>query len=408
VFDSEPKLLHLPFFEDIAGREEGSPDWHASTAGLVVLRLVDTWLENGTNRSDVEWSVRSVRCAIEAMSDGTTIRTILDRVVDALEEGKPDFHVVVTPLMAYGKALEYDAQWTLAVDVYQSVLAHLHPMEDSDASIAAHLRLGQCYRHLNRIDDATDAFETAATVATVAGDMVGVLRARIGEAQIARTHGNLPRAAAILDETIGRATGAEMREVRSRALHDRSGVATLSGQYDLAIRLGYEALEHSESPTERDRILSDIAGAFLTLGVFSAATDAYLVLSVTAQEQYIRWSATLNLLEIASETGSEVLFELYRRQLQTQSLPPFLSTGFELNVGKGYRRFGAPDKARTHLERTIALATEHDFSQFLFEAEAELSRLREPIFVRTTAAMSLDVQEVADALRELRASASVS
>jgi tetratricopeptide (TPR) repeat protein len=409
VLESDYKLRHLPFFEDLAVREEGTDEWHASTAGLVVLRLVDSWLENGGPVAvDDDWSIRSVRCAIEAMDDGTPIRTILGRVVDALQQQKPDIHVVVSPLMAYGQALEYDAKWVLAGDVYQSVLAHLHPIEDGDTSVAAHLRLGQCYRSLNRMDDATNEFETAAEIATAHGDMEGVLRARIGEAHVAMMRGNLPRAEVLLDDTIARATGPELVDVRSRALHDRSGVATLSGQYDLAIRLGYEALSQSQNPTHRDRILGDIAAAFYLLGVFSAARDAYLVLSATAQEQYTRWSATLNLMEISSLTGAELLFELYRRQLADQQLPPYLATAFQLNLGNGYRRFGDP-KARIHLERAMALAAEHGINQSLFEAEEALLQLDTPLPPhRAPADISLDLREVAEAIRELRESAGVS
>src|SRR5437867_2020099 len=303
VFESENKLRHLPFFEEVASHAEGDPQWRAATAGLVVLRLVDAWLEDGPSvASDDGWGFRSVNSAIDDVDEGTPIRAILDRVVVALKEQKPDIHVVVTPLMAYGQALEYDAKWTLAADVYLSVLAHLHPLEDSDASIAAHLRLGACYKNLHRIDDAVAAFDSASEIANAVGDIVGVLRARIGEAHIATIRGNLPQAEAILEETIGKATGAELRDVRSRALHDRSNVAALSGQHELAIRLAYEALRDSQSPTERDRILNNIAGAFLQLGVLSAARDAYLILSATAQEQYLRWAATLNLLELASQT----------------------------------------------------------------------------------------------------------
>jgi hypothetical protein len=86
VFDSDHKLRHLPFFEEIAARDEGTKEWHAATAGLVVLRLVDTWLENGLPPgADQDWSIRSVRCSIEAVDDGTPVKAILDRVVDALD-----------------------------------------------------------------------------------------------------------------------------------------------------------------------------------------------------------------------------------------------------------------------------------------------------------------------------------
>jgi tetratricopeptide (TPR) repeat protein len=406
VFESENKLRHLPFFEEVASHAEGDPQWRSAMAGLVTLRLVDAWLENAPAvTTDDGWGFRGVNSAIDDIDDSTPIRAILGRVVDALREQKPDIHVVVTPLMAYGQSLEYDAKWTLAADVYQSVLAHLHPVEDSDASIAAHLRLGSCYRNLNLIDYAVDAFASASEIANAVGDIVGILRARIGEAKIATLRGNLPEAAAILDETIARATTSDLRDVRSRALHDRSGVATMSKHYELAVRLAYEALTHSQSPTERDRILGDIAAAFFHLGVFSAARDAYLVLSVTAQEQYTRWGATLNLLEIAAETGAEMLFEQHRRQLVHEQLPPFLSAGFELSLGTGYQRFGNFTKARLHLERAMAMAGEHGLNQFLFDAEEALFQLDTPKPPRNVPGdISLDVDEVASAIRELRES----
>ncbi|HEY8176130.1 MAG TPA: hypothetical protein VIF32_10575 [Gemmatimonadaceae bacterium] len=328
--------------------------------------------------------------------------------MDALKERKPDIHVVVTPLMAYGQSLEYDAKWTLAADVYQTVLAHLHPVEDSDASIAAQLRLGSCYRNLNLIDDAVDAFAAASEIANAVGDIVGILRARIGEARIAALRGNLPQAESILDETIARAASADLRDVRSRALHDRSMVATLSGRYELAVRLAYEALGSTQSPAERDRILNDIASAFAHLGCLSAARDAYLLLSATAQEQYMRWTATLNLLDLSSQTGSEMLFEQYRRQLMSESLPPHLATGLELTLGTGYRQFGNFPKARLHLERAMAMAGEHNLNQFLFEAEEALYQLEMDTPPRRVAGeVPLDVEEVASAIRELRESVKV-
>jgi tetratricopeptide (TPR) repeat protein len=404
VFESERKLRHLPFFEEVASLDEGDPAYHAATAGLVVLRLVDSWLEDGPGvPSDDGWSIRSVNAAIENVSDGTPIRVLLSRVVESLQARRPDIHSVVTPLMAYAQALEYDAKWRLAADVYQSVLAHLHPIEDSDASIAAHLRLGQCFKNLNFLDDSAAAFASASDIANQVGDIVGVLRAHVGEARLAVIRGNLPKAEELLDGTIRRAVGAQFRDVRSRALHERSAVAHFRKQYDLAIQLAYEALEHSQVPSERDRILSDIAKSFLDLGVYSAARDAYLVLSATAQEQYMRWAATLNLMEIAAQTGAEMLFELYRRELVGQAMPPYMVTAFELTVGGGYQRFGNFEKAQSHLQRAVALAGEHGFNQFLFEAEESLLQLETPPPARKgPAELSLDLQEVADAINELR------
>ena len=410
MLEPEQKLRHLPFFEEVATYEEGDAAWRSATAGLVVLRLVDSWLENGRSVvADDGWSVRSVRAAIESMDDGTAIKSILDRVVDALHEQKPDIHVVVTPLMAYAKALEYDAKWRLASDVYHSVLAHLHPVEDSDASVAAHIRLGHCFRNLGQLEEAISAFVEASEVANAVGDIVGTLRARIGEGIATMLKGNLPRAQTILDEAINRSTSADLQDVRSRALHVRANVEQLRGNYELAIRMAYEAMETAESATERDRILNDIAVSFFELGVYSAARDAYLVLSVSAQEEYVRWAAHLNLLDVTSQTGSEVQFEAIRREMSKVNLPPYLAAGFQLNLGTGYARLGAPEKSRHHLEQALLLAQEHGHNQFVFEAEQALKNLQTtspPL--RHQGKIPLDVEEVATAIRELREAVGVS
>jgi tetratricopeptide (TPR) repeat protein len=409
VLESEQKLRHLPFFEEVASHEEGDAAWRSATAGLVVLRLVDAWLENGRSVvADDGWSVRSVRAAIESIDEGTPIRSILDRVVDALHEQKPDIHVVVTPLMAYGRSLEYEAKWRLAVDVYHSILSHLHPVADADASIAAHMRLGYCYRSLLMIDDATEAFATASQIAAVNGDVVGVLLARVNEGHIAVLRGNLPQAEQILDDAIGKAQGPALQDVRARALHERSTVAYHRGDFDLAVRLGYDAFNESLNSVERDRILSDLALSFTELGVYSAARDAYLVLSATAQEQYMRWAATINLIEVSSYTRSEVHFELYRRELANVSLPPLLATAYHYEVGLAYQRFGNSGSARSFLERSLAMASEFGLNQYVFGAEAAIDKLEthSPL-QRTPAEVSLDVREVAGAIRELRETAGV-
>jgi tetratricopeptide (TPR) repeat protein len=407
VFDSDQKLRHLPFFEEAAGLEADSVEGRAATAGLVTLRLVDTWLEGGLSFKEDQWSVPHVRKAIMAMDDGSTLRSMLLRVVDALRARKPDIQAVVPPLMAYAQALEYDAKWLLAADAYQTLLAHLHPIEDSEASISAHIRLAVCYRTLHRLDQATAAYAAAAEIGTAVNDLVGILRARIGEASLARLRGDLPNAEVILDDAIARAKGADLREVRARALNERSGVAILSGQYELGIRLAYDALGQTHSEIERDRILNNIAAAFVNLGVYTAARDAYLILSATAQEQYMRWTATINLLDVASLTGSQVLFEQYRRELAGAAIGPHLETGLEIALGVGQHRFGEDESARQHLQWAVLLAEKHSLNQFLIEAETALAELGTPPPPLRSPVVSLDVEEVAMAIRALRESAGV-
>ena len=377
MFESEHKLRHLPFFEAIASSDEGDAEWHAATAGLVLLRLVDSWIEDGPRVVAADdWALRSVRNAIDEVKAREKLRTILSSILEVLETATVvDMGMLAPRMMAYGQLLEYDARWNLAADVYNAIVAHTHPVQEADVATHAHLRRGFCLRQIGDLKSSLLAYETAGEIARAANDMVGVLRARIGEAKTAIARGNMPRAQEILDETINRAAEHRLDAVRSMALHDRSDVAFQVGDYELAIKLAYEALETTESSRERDRILADIAGSFYKLGVHSAARDAYLILAATGQEQYQRWTATLNLMEIAAADGEQLLFEQYRRSIDVRALPPRQQTLYWLQGGVGYELLGNFSEARAFLERALSVAGEHGFNQFVIEADEALRTL---------------------------------
>ena len=401
-------MRHRAFFTELAALGDAEPSWRAVTAGLVVLRLVEAWVEEGAGVVAADsWGVRSVRTAIEDMPEGMPARRLLAGVVDALIAARAgDLHAVAPRLMAYARSLDLDARWTLAADVYETILNHVHPVEDADVAVNALLRRGFCLRQTGDLPSASAVYATAAEVATRSGDIIGALHARIGEAKVLAAKGNLPAADALLEDTVARASEHELTEVRSIATHDRSYIAHMRGQYDSAVRFAYDAMRESTSERERDRILGDLAGSFYMLGLKSAARDAFSILAATAQEQYQRWVATINLMELAAEEGVSLQFERFRQQLAGAKLPPLLRTQFELHVGRGYQTFGEYSAAQTWLERAARSASAHSLNQFLFEAENALANnapKETPRPTATTFEIPDDVSEIAEDLKEMRA-----
>ena len=407
VFDSSQKIRHLPFFTELTSLDDRDPSWRSVSAGLVLVRLVDAWIEEGSAVVAADsWGVRSVVAAIEEMPAGQPARAILTTVVDALMESRGgDMHAVAPRLMAYARSLDLDAKWALAADVYETVLAHVHPDEESEIAVNALLRLGRCLREIGDYAEATSSFTTAAELAHRSGDMIGMLRARIGEAKIVVERGNLPAADAMLNDTVAMASTHGLAEVRSMAMHDRAFIAHKRGQYDLAVRFAYNAMKDSTSESERDRILNDLAGSFYMLGVKSAARDAFLILATTAREQYQRWAASINLMQLSAEDGVELQFERYRQQLDCAALPPVLRTQFELHAGKGYQIFGAPHTAKKWLERALESATAYSYNEYVFAAEAALESISTTRPQRTPAPsfdIPRDVELIVAELREMR------
>jgi tetratricopeptide (TPR) repeat protein len=294
--------------------------------------------------------------------------------------------------------------------VYDTIIGYAHPVDDADLVSTAYLQLATSLRNVGNLVAASATYEKAKTVANASGDSIGVLRARIGEAKLAIARGNLPRAEDILDDTIARAEGDAFADVRSRALHDRATVAGMRGEFDRAIQFGYSALHLATSQRERDRILADIATGFLSLGLLDVARDAYLVLVTTAQDQYVRWTAGLNLMEIAGRQGAEPVFDRYRRELMVADLTPLLRVSYLITVGNGYRELGQPDAGMTYLQQAVGLASSHQLNQLLFQAEESLAASRRPV-VRASpaeaASIPTEIAGVAEAITAMRALADV-
>lgn len=401
---SDWTVPHRAFFGALGALEESHPDWAATSAGLVVLRYVDHWLQEGGAATD-SWSLRAVREAVEAVDCRSPVRAILSGVVETLASGRGGARQIAPQLMAYGRALDFSGRWELAADVYRSMIAHLPERDDVDLVIDANMRLAYCTRMLGDLDGAAMAYARGGGLASVTGDLPKTLRAQIGRAKIALARGNLPMAERDLDAVIAQAAAQQLPEVRAVALHDRSTVAYARGDFERAVRFGYEALEGLTLPSARDRVIGDIAAAFLRLGMRAAARDAYLVVAATADEQFARWNARLNLMDVEAADGCEPRFEQHRRAIESQSLPPELRADFHRYAGLGYLQFGRRDAAHRELETSLTIAKRHGYHQLTFLAEEALASMTRAVPVPAASRTVETLVDVAEAMVGLREAA---
>jgi tetratricopeptide (TPR) repeat protein len=410
-------LAHMPYFEQLASLADDSAEWRSVSAALVVLRLFDSWMQGGADVvAQGATGLQAVRDQIASMDVRDSNRRLLGSIVDSMVAAQAPRIVTVAPrLMAYGHALQHAASWPLAADVYRTVLAYATPVGDSETVVAANIQLGRCLRVLAEWEEALACFGCASQVAAMVGDVMSILRARIQEANVAIDRGNLPYAETLLDETILQAKESGLSEIRATAIHDRAHLAARRGRPEEAIVLGYEALKGVRSQIARDRVLNDLGATFSLLGIYSAARDAYLVVAATAQEQYTRWTAMINLLDLAADERRETVFEQYRRELEDVSLPPTLATYYYYFVANGHRVFDRPLLAKVAIEHAIELATENKLGQWLLKSEQLLEELRNTEVVKrrnlvreTATSWSPEVLDVANRLSELRTMAGVS
>jgi hypothetical protein len=271
------RLQNQAFFEALQ-HGEGTRDWAASRAGLIVLRYV-------LARSDTEWEPGavaaeegSVSAAVDALPaddpERAALHAILRAVAAAFRSDTPlatdarrDPHpaeLVAEALIAYGDALLARSAWPLAADVYATVWdtraapdtrfgggvdprdADESPEEPdarnvsdaapaparhiAPASAIAALRLAICYRMLGRSADAKDSLAAAKAAAAQCrdlelGESVG-FRARLGETLMLLDAGPSPEAdrqlAVLVTES---AANPRLRDVYARARHAQAVAA---------------------------------------------------------------------------------------------------------------------------------------------------------------------------------------
>ena len=406
-------INHQAYFEFLSGSDQNVPDWQPVLAGLAVLRLVDSRV-GGEPRGDSDWaSFESVRSAVTDLSEGDPVRAILLQLIDAVSEDEIHREAVGRGLLAYGRGLNFLGRWALACDVFamadRVAGAPAHPR----ISIESNIALGAASRRMGDWDVSAHAYARAAHLAGTVGDTAGALQVEVGRANTQMVRGNLATAESLLDGVIEQAHAAGSNDVLGLALHGRATVALLKGAYANAVRLGYEALEAMSNLTARDALLSDIAAAFAGMGMRDSARDSYLIVAATAQSQWVRWQATLNLMELAAIDGREADFDAYARETEVAPLDPRLRAYYFLYLSVGQQRFGRDAEAEASLIEGLAFAEKNQLHQIAHEASVAMAGFKSREASRQEVAMPpadvpQSLRRIASELSNLREAATSS
>lgn len=409
----KPTLRHIAFLETMANSAERTSLHDGAHAALLTLRLFDHWISLGSDMADSNATAHRVaRDSVTALHGDPEMRAALLSILNAIASlQEPDAQPVLPRIYALGGLIERRGLLAEAGDVYATVARHVDSIVHLDLAFDAHMRRGFCLRNNGELEWADQAYATAASLATRDRDRVRVLTARVGQAKVEWSRGNLPAADEALGVLAEEAEQLDAKRVLAMVLHDRSGVARHRGDLPRAIRLGYDAFCRTADEFERERVLMDLANYLSLYGAHDAATDALRALEISARSQELRWTAQSNLLALGARSDNKMLFEQYRRRLAEAELPTKIRVEYLLDLGRGCTQFAAYAEAREALAAGLLLAEESGANQRIFEFESALQALeaaeRE---VRRTDANRPERQaapdDIATALQELLAEVS--
>ncbi len=397
-------LPHLAYFDILAGADDRMPVWAPTLAGLAVLDFVDA-ARMDQSIIDADWTgMKAVSDTVSALREGSPLRRPMLTVLERLRDGGPDWSSVNQALFAYGRALDLEGHWALAADVFGMVADLAREHRDAALAIDATTALGGAARRSGDWDRSAESYATAAHLADALGDKASGLTVQVGNANTHIARGNLPAAKMVLDEVIAEAGRSGLDGVQALAYHARATVAHHQGEYADTVNLAYKALAKASNPVAKDAIQADIAAAFMELGLHDAARDSYLIVSATSRQQWVRWQATINLMELAAIDGMESAFDSYAKQLKNAALDPRLRAYFLLYYGKGAVSFGRETEGLASIREAQDFAAENKIHQVAHEAAQALQETGRKLRSTPVAPVELphDVREVAEAMSHLR------
>jgi len=405
-------IRHQVYFDTLGSLKEDSASWRSVFAGLSVLRLVDAYVDVAPGAPLPNWGqLHSVRSAVDEIHEGDPVRGVLGCLIDEVTTRARVDDTVCAALLSYGRALDYEASWGLATDVFATVARVAKPEKNPRLAVEANIAVGGAARRNGDWEASARAYSQAAYLADTVGDRQGVLTVQVGIANTYIAKGNLPHAQAILDDVVIQARDQHLTSVEAVALHSRAWLAQILGDKADAVRLCYEALSMTSGAGARDAVLEDLAVAFSEIGMRDAARDAHVLLAMTAQAKWVRWLATINLMELASLDGMEAAFDSYALELRSAPLGPWLKSHYLLFLGEGLERFGRFDTARAALEEAIEFAAANQIHAVTFKAESAFVALRAARPAAAPPAVTSELPEgvlaAAHAISELRKAALV-
>jgi hypothetical protein len=275
---------------------------------------------------------------------------------------------------------------------------------------------GRLNRLLARWAAANTCYQRAEDSASTGGDLVTVLRSRLGRAAVARGQGNLPLSRSMAQEVAGLAERASLREVEAMAWADLGVVLELQANLEESVQAKYRAFQLTEDSLSRMRVLGDLGVSLLQMKAYSSARLAFEIVAASNTSFIVRTNAVLELMDLESAAGNRMAFERRRSEAENsrERMPPSMVADFQFKAGVGMARFGRYRRAREFLTAGLQVAEEHRLNVWYFRFERELKALeglevseaRQPDLTTPTPVESPVVEEVSVGLREYALSAS--
>ena len=415
VGSSADVLRHAPFLERARVERDGAREVSArlALAAYVMARLVDRLHERAADdesREAYAWQADAVRRHVADLPPELPETAHLVGILEAVPASGKASTGLRLGLTAYAYFLEHEARLAEALDVL-GLAAQCHGRTIPAGEFAAIALFAARLRRLQAQWPLANASYAAAEEAGHAtGDMVTVLRSRLGRCGVLRGQGNLPASRALAESVLRSAEELNLRDVQAMACADLGAALVLQGLFAESVQAKYRAFQLTDDEIQRMRYLGDLGEGLAQIGAYAAARTAFEIVIASQASFLVRTNAVLELMDLESGVDNRVAFERLRGQAESvrDRMPPSMTADYLFKVGVGLARFGKAARAREILSEGLRGSEASGLNAWYFKIERTLQSLgsgstdtREPKLPVSAGLSDLPgVQEVELGLRE--------
>jgi tetratricopeptide (TPR) repeat protein len=382
VGSSADVLRHAPFLE--RARVERDHDREVSArlalAAYVTARLMDRLHEGAADdesREAFAWQVEAVRRHLSNLPPELPETAHLVGILEAVTSSGQIPIGLRLGLTAYAYFLEHEARLAEALDVL-ALAARCHEKAIAPGEFAAiALFAARLHRLQAQWAPAIASYTAAEEAGHAAGDMVVVLRSRLGRCGVLRGQGNLPASRALAESVLRSAEELGLRDVQAMAWADLGVVLVLQGQFADSVQAKYRAFRLAEDEIQRMRYLGDLGEGLAQIGAHVAARTAFEIVIASPTSFLVRTNAILELMELESGADNRVAFERLRAEAESvrERMPPSMTADYLYKVGVGLARFGRTARAREVLSEGLRSSEASGLNAWYFRIERTLQSL---------------------------------
>jgi hypothetical protein len=244
------------------------------------------------------------------------------------------------------------------------------------------LQLGRIARTLGELETARDLVVAAGDLGRQTGTRELEVREAIAQAVLARTRGNHPAARAYFQAAADGASELGLVDVSGFAHHGLMIQTAETGDFDAALRHGWQALSAARSQAAREaEMLTNLAKLCEQAGYPEAALGGYTAVLARTTVPRLRLPALAGTASAAGRIGDASRVALAERHIAAEASDafPFETSRAWLAVGRARRALGDTAAADAATTKAAAIARAHGFHEISHRAEQETAPARAPL-----------------------------